>query len=55
MQLNSPSLEFALGGGKPLSPSNFWYVLRYLVKAYCPCDLKCPPDDIFISEEQRAF
>ncbi|GKV51977.1 hypothetical protein SLEP1_g58588 [Rubroshorea leprosula] len=49
-QLRWPSLEYYFGGGRLLSPSQFWWVMRKVVSAFKPKDLIAPPD-IFVSEE----
>lgn len=55
LQLKYPSLEWFFGEGKPLGPSEFWWVMRQILLSYKPPEFQCPPDDLFVSEDQRTF
>lgn len=55
LQLKYPSLEWFFGDGQPLKPLEFWWVMRKIVNAYKPPEFQCPPDKLFVSEEQRTF
>ncbi|GKV53028.1 hypothetical protein SLEP1_g59577 [Rubroshorea leprosula] len=54
-RLRQPSFEFSLGGGAPLSPSQFWFSARFIVDSLKPKGLRGPPSDLFVSEEQCTF